>query len=131
MMVPMASSRCLLPLTLHRPARSMKGIIINEGSDSSISISSSPACGNMVSSSPMMGDTASPGSDTMAETDQMATVHRSEIEPFPVLIVISVMVLVDTQDICVSTVMLQPLYHCRMTRWDIMGGGEPCVKTER
>ena len=84
--VPMTNIRILLRVTDQRPASSIKGMIISEGSDSSIETSSSPALGNMVLMSSSIGDTASPGSDTIADTDHMATRAARCIVPFPVLI---------------------------------------------
>ena len=68
------------------PATSTKGIISRLGSEVSICISRSDAFGNMLFISPNIGDTASPGSDVIADTDQMAISVIREIVPLPVLI---------------------------------------------
>ena len=85
MVQPSTNSRILLWRTLHRPASSIKGIIISEGSDSSISTSSFEAEGNMVSRSSRMGDMANPGSDTTADTDHIEISAIRGIVPFPVV----------------------------------------------
>lgn len=94
--VPMTNIRILLRFTDQRPASSIKGMIINEGSDSSIDTSSSLALENNLSMSSSMGDTASPGSDTIADTDHIATSAVSVIVPFPVLITIILQFFVNT-----------------------------------
>ena len=63
------------------PESSTKGIISSDGSDVSIWISRSVTLGNTLFKS-----TASPGSDAMADTDQIASRTTSDTEPFPVLI---------------------------------------------
>jgi hypothetical protein len=86
---PMTNNRILLPRTDQRPESNIKGIIISEGNDSSISTSNSLAEGNILSKSSRMGDMAKPGREMMAEIDQMATKAVSGIVPFPVLIFIA------------------------------------------
>ena len=78
-------------LSLSRPSESFpesstKGIINSDGSDVSIWISRSVTLGNTLFKSPRMGDMASPGSEAMADTDQIASRTTSDTEPFPVLI---------------------------------------------
>ena len=85
-MHPITSNFTLFPLTDHRPASSIKGIMSNEGSDSSISTSSLLASGNMLSKSLSIGDIANPGSDTTADIESMATTAIADIEPLPVVI---------------------------------------------
>ena len=68
------------------PATKTKGIISNEGSEVSNCTSRSVAWGKMWRKSPKIGEIASPGNEETAETDQMPSNTRSEIEPLPVLI---------------------------------------------
>lgn len=56
----------------------------SEGSDVSIWISRSLAEGKIVFRSPRIGETASPGNDVTADTDQIANSTGSEIVPLPV-----------------------------------------------
>ena len=63
-------------------------IISSEGREVSICISSSVAYGKMVVSCPKIGDTANPGKEVNAETDQMPTSVIRGIVPLPVLIFI-------------------------------------------
>ena len=71
------------------PESSTKGMISNDGSEVSIWISRSVTLGNTLFRSPRIGETASPGSDAMADTDQIASSTTSVTEPFPVLIFIA------------------------------------------
>lgn len=71
------------------PESSTKGMISSDGSEVSIWISRSVTLGNTLFRSPRIGETASPGSDAMADTDQIASSSTSVIEPFPVLIFMS------------------------------------------
>ena len=71
-----------------RPVRSTKGMMSRLGSDVSIWISRSDAFGNMLFISPKIGDTASPGNDVTADTDQIAISVIRDIVPLPVLILI-------------------------------------------
>ena len=89
MVVPTTNKRNLLPLVAQRPAKSIKGIIRSDGNDSSISTSSSLACGNIDCISSRMGDTAKPGSETIADTDHMATSAITDIVPLPVFTLIA------------------------------------------
>ena len=68
------------------PESSTKGMISSEGSDVSIWISRSVTLGKTLFRSPRIGEMASPGSDAMADTDQIASRTPKEMEPFPVLI---------------------------------------------
>ncbi len=85
---PARSSAILLRATDSRPDNRIKGMISTEGIDVSICISRLLTCGKILFRSPIMGDTASPGSDTTAETDQMAMTTASDTLPFPVCICI-------------------------------------------
>ena len=85
---PNTKSFTLFPRCDHRPASNIAGMISNEGSDSSISISRVLAFGNMLSKSLRIGDIAKPGSDTTAEIESMATRATREMVPFPVEIFI-------------------------------------------
>ena len=71
------------------PESSTKGMISSDGSEVSIWISRSVTLGNTLFRSPRIGETASPGSDAMADTDQIASSTTSVMEPFPVLIFMS------------------------------------------
>lgn len=71
------------------PESSTKGMISSDGSEVSIWISRSVTLGNTLFRSPRIGETASPGSDAMADTDQIASSTTSVTEPFPVLIFIA------------------------------------------
>ena len=85
---PSTKSFTLFPRCDHRPASNIAGMISNEGSDSSISISRLLAFGNILSKSLRIGDIANPGSDTTAEIESMATRATREILPLPVEIFI-------------------------------------------
>ena len=87
--VPMTSIRILFLSIDQRPASSIKGIIISEGNDSSIDTSSSVECGNIRLISSSIGEMASPGSDTTADTESIATSVTRGIAPLPVLIFIA------------------------------------------
>lgn len=89
---PAVSILILLRFTDQCPASSINGMISNEGNDSSISTSSSWACGNIVSIRSSIGEMANPGSDTIAEIDQIATTATNGIDPFPVSIFIVICV---------------------------------------
>ena len=58
----------------------------SDGSEVSIWISKSVAFGKILFKSPKIGDMASPGSEEMADIDQMASKTTNGIVPFPVVI---------------------------------------------
>ena len=66
------------------PDSSTNGMMSSEGSEVSIWISRSLAEGKIVFRSPRIGETASPGNDVTADTDQIANSTGSEIVPLPV-----------------------------------------------
>ena len=70
---PAARSLILSLPTERWPAIKTNGMISSEGSDVSICISSSLALGKILVRSPRIGEMASPGSDTTADTDHIAT----------------------------------------------------------
>lgn len=81
---PTTSSLNLFPVTDKRPASSIKGIINTEGNEVSICISRSVACGKTLFKSPRIGEMASPGSETTADTDQTANTVIHGMVPLPV-----------------------------------------------
>ena len=84
--VPLSADAQSHDFSASLPANSTKGIISSEGREVSICISNSVACGKMVVSCPKIGDTANPGKEVNAETDQMPTSVIRGIVPLPVLI---------------------------------------------
>ena len=86
---PTVSVRSLPGPSDSLPDNSTNGMMSSDGSDVSIWISRSVALGKMPFRSPRMGETAKPGNDEMAETDQTASSTTSGIVPLPVSIFIS------------------------------------------
>ena len=79
---PTTSSLNLFPVTDKRPANNIKGIISTEGNEVSICISRSVARGKTLFRSPRMGEMASPGSETAADTDQIrnTVIHATQVK---------------------------------------------------
>lgn len=77
------------PRSESQPASNTKGIISNEGNDVSICISSCEADGNTRLKSSRIGETANPGNEVTADTDQIANSASRDIVPFPVEIFIA------------------------------------------
>ena len=78
----------LLTFSVSRPAMRTNGMIIRDGKEVNIWISSSLELGKILVSCPRIGDTASPGKAFRAEMDQIPirVISDMVVAPTPVLI---------------------------------------------
>ena len=86
------------PLCESQPESKTNGIISRDGREVSICTSSCDAEGNIRLKSSKMGDTANPGNEVTADTDQIASSASRDISPFPVEIFIAI----DIYNICIA-----------------------------